>query len=116
MLQFAFYLACVSSLWVCTLNGESSIIVMLTSWSLFYIIDDWTVMSEYSQKYRVMPLNAHKKKIFCFNGLLFVGSCVSLAMSEYWLEALFMCVSLFLFGTALGMYYSRASKVVEKFA
>ncbi|HFQ5296572.1 TPA: hypothetical protein ACGVAW_000982 [Vibrio vulnificus] len=115
-LQFAFYLACVTSLWFSTFSGESSIFVMLTSWCLFYIIDDWSVISEYSREHGVMPIDGHKNKVNAFNCLLFFGSSTSLFVSESWIQAIPMFLILIFLGSALAMYYWRASKVVEKFA
>ncbi|MBU2907797.1 hypothetical protein [Vibrio splendidus] len=115
-LQFAFYLACVTSLWFSIVSGESSMVVMLTSWCLFYIIDDWSIISEYSREHRVMPMGSHKKKVNIFNCLLFLGSSASLFVSESWMQAISMFLILLFFGIALAMYYWRASKVVAKFA
>ncbi|MZG55772.1 hypothetical protein, partial [Photobacterium lucens] len=70
-LQYAFYLSCVSSLWFSTINAYSTIIISLTSWCLFYIIDDWSIISDYSKEYKKTPMKSHKIKVNFFNVLLF---------------------------------------------
>lgn len=66
-LQFAFYLGCVQVLWLVAIQNLHSLVTSITSWCLFFIIDDWVIIADYTSALKRSPLTKHYIKILAFN-------------------------------------------------
>ena len=70
VLQYLFYAACASALWICTVEGVSSFTQATISWLLIFILDDWSIVSDYSIKYSEPPMAWHFWKVHITNAVL----------------------------------------------
>ncbi len=57
-------------------NGEmqkESIFFAIANWALFFVLDDWNIMHDYSQKMKGNILKNHKRKIWGINLILLIS-------------------------------------------
>ena len=70
--QYGYYLTILFSLWMFVIQGIDSILVLLLNWAIFFIIDDWILITDYSQIIKGRMLKKHKFRIYFFNIILFL--------------------------------------------
>jgi hypothetical protein len=68
--QFGFYLQILIALWVFVINEKTSIEIQILSWGLFFIIDDWNIISSYLHQLKGRILFFQQIKVWSFNLLL----------------------------------------------
>jgi hypothetical protein len=113
-LQFAFYLSAVAALWLSAIDARHSLVTTLASWCIFFIADDWTIVSDYTDHFRVPAMTAHKYKIQLFNVTLLVLVPVSLFGSEHVFIPIVLSMVLFLSAATLTLLPWRSAHLVAK--
>jgi hypothetical protein len=68
--QLGFYLTIIIMLWAFVLLDRHSIWISIVSWSLFFIVDDWIVISDVMWLLKGRVLFWHSLRIWAFNILL----------------------------------------------
>lgn len=107
-MQFLFYLVCLGALWYCTIHSNDSIIVSLSSWALFFIIDDWVVIADYSDHYSEPALNSHTLKILAFDFVLLVFVPLSALYTSIDAITVGLSLTMLLTATGVAMFTWRA--------
>jgi len=101
LFQYFFYIVPLASLWFFTINGDSSIPIVLLSWSIFFILDDWNIIDDYTREFKSKPLGSHALRIFGFNIIIFVLCAVCLFTKLNLILAVFLLLIFLFLGFAL---------------
>jgi hypothetical protein len=85
--QWGLYAMVLTDLWVLTILPQGlprgqSILVALLSFGLFFIFDDWTIISEYARTLRGRILPWHAIRIFSFN-LVLIGLLLYVVFQQF---------------------------------
>lgn len=80
LFQYAFYLCAIIGLWFCAIENIHSIPATLASWSLFFIVDDSIVISDYAVHFSTPPLSRHVTRVVGFN--IVIVALVAVALLE----------------------------------
>lgn len=108
--QFCFYLSAVTALWFCAIQGIHSLPTALASWCLFFIVDDWVVISDYTSQFDVPAISSHTMKVMGFNIALLVLIPIALFSTSEKLVALPLALVLLLSAFGVAMYTWRSKK------
>ncbi|GAB4049407.1 hypothetical protein [Spirosoma litoris] len=81
--QIGFYVLTMLVLWHFAKISYQSVIVNLLNWALFFIIDDWTIIYNYSKTFRGVRL-IDKRKVEFFNVLMVIMALITLYESKSW--------------------------------
>lgn len=68
--QFAFYTCVIITLWLILIFQASSLWSQLSNFLVFFILDDWAIVSDYENALKGRIISGHAWKIFVFNLLL----------------------------------------------
>lgn len=106
--QFSFYLIALSAMWGCTIAGVHTLFTALASWALLFIVDDWSVIADYCQRFDSLPIPTHAVKVLCVDMILLVA--VPAALYQAKLGAFWVAISLAMFvsGLFVVMFFWRA--------
>lgn len=107
-MQFLFYLSCLGSLWYCTINANHSLVVSISSWALFFIIDDWVIIADYSDHYCEPALTPHTLKILAFDVILVTLVPLSALLTSIDIVTVGLTLTMIVAGAGIGMYTWRA--------
>ena len=113
-LQFAFYLSAVAALWLSAIDARHSLVTTLASWCVFFIADDWTIISDYTDHFQAPTISAHKYKIQFFNFALLLLVPMSLFGSEHVLIPIGLSMVLLLSAATLTILPWRSAHLVAK--
>jgi hypothetical protein len=92
--QFVFYLSAVAALWLCAIEDRQSLVSSIANWCVFFIVDDWVVMTDYAIHFRSRVLKSHSIRIGIFNLLLLVLIPASLIGTTHWVVSIALCLVL----------------------
>ncbi|MDZ8185593.1 MAG: hypothetical protein RMX96_12150 [Nostoc sp. ChiSLP02] len=70
--QNAIYVFIILLLWIFVFLSKSLLELKVTSWGLFFIVDDWAIISENLIALKGRVLKWHRLRILFFNGFLFI--------------------------------------------
>jgi len=75
--QYGLYLISVFCLWMCIINNFSSSLVILLNWIVFFILDDWIIISSYYIKIDKI-LKSHIIRIILLNTVILIIFSITL--------------------------------------
>jgi len=110
--QFVFYLSTVAALWLCTIEYRQSLVTLVANWCLFFIVDDWVVMTDYAIHFRASVLKSHSVRIGVFNLLLLVLIPASLVGTTHWVVSIALCLVL-LYSYVMSLIARSYSEVLD---
>lgn len=97
--QYVFYGLTLVMLWILTIMSKVSLSTVLLSWAIFFIIDDWAIITSYSNELKTHPIKAHANRILFFNtGILLLlvytifihfGFIISLILTPFFFHIYF---------------------------
>lgn len=69
--QYGLYLISIFCLWMCIINNFSSSLVILLNWTVFFILDDWIIISAYYIKIDII-IKPHLRRILFLNTVILI--------------------------------------------
>lgn len=94
--QFIFYLAVLAALWLCAIEGSHSLVISVASWCLFFIADDWVIISDYTDHFNASAIPKHTYRVLAFDfALLGLVSFALIAHIHIPLRALLVGILIF---------------------
>lgn len=75
--QYLFYLLTIIFLWELNsleLSGHELAILKMLNWAVFFILDDFIIITAYSTKFNSLPFKWHSQLISVFNIIIFTGT------------------------------------------
>ena len=112
--QFLFYLSVIAALWLNAIDGAHSLALALASWALFFIIDDWVIISEYTDELQVPPIPTHLYKVIGFDIALILLVPVAMFSASVQLIFFILTFAMLFFATVFFMYTWRLRYVTTK--
>lgn len=107
--QFVFYLAVLAALWLCAIEGTHNLVISLASWCLFFIADDWAIISDYTDHFNSPAITKHAYRVLAFDfALLGLVSFTLVVYTHSPLRSLLVGI-LFLASIGICMFMWRAN-------
>lgn len=72
IIQMFFYMLVIYILAISIMSGVQGLLVIISSWTLFFIVDDWRIISSYKNIKKICPIKSHRIRILLFNAFLFI--------------------------------------------
>lgn len=93
--QSSFYMLAISLLWVFKIYDIDSLATHAATWALFFIIDDWSIISDYMVRYKQALIKTHFIRVGFINALLAgVATYTAYVNFDSWLFSLVLIVVL----------------------
>lgn len=108
--QFLYYLVCIFYLWLFIYKDVSNINTTFAHWCLFFICDDWVIISDYMLKSKSSMLGKHFIRIVIFNVLLFSSIVIVAGTYLNWIITAVIFLKLGFLLTIFHMYQWRLRK------
>lgn len=96
--QYAFYTFPLFLLWLATIIGESSLGTILLSWTIVFILDDWIIIDDYTDKFKSSPLASHIDRIIGFNFIIFILFSITILFHFHFILSIILIPVLFVLG------------------
>lgn len=101
--QNGVYLGVIAALWFLWERGDTGVLGALLNWALFFVVDDWIIISGYERALEGRTLTSHRVRIGVFNAGLAIGLAWLFWTTFPWLPALLGTLGLvFLLGWRYG--------------
>lgn len=97
--QYGFYLLIIIMLWISSILDCSNTLLLIINWALFFIIDDWAIISRYAIETNGRIFSTHRIRINIFNIAL-------LLLSSFYTLQMFGGIWMFVFLGIVGLIFS----------
>jgi len=113
IVQYGFYTFPLAVLWIFAATGMQSLSIILLNWAVFIIIDDWSIIEDYSRKINIPPIKAHLIRVVLLDILISIFSIWSIGSHFNPLVAMSI-LPIFLFITIFTVYGAYRVSLLTK--